>query len=214
MSDISAGRNLNVACLLLLIFFFLLRRIINYFCKILSQYTIYIHQAPVFVRVSYSLFPSNGARETSSYLCAHNISNQMQYLDYIPFDVHISSNVCLCGLVWSIADIQKILLLLKWQTSTDTSFTVYIYIHTHTHYTTQDQHSKIICCGEQIHVYMPPSDNSVTVSSSSSSSSSSSNSNKMVHERGPSQCMKREMSQCCGIKQYTQTEKLQQIGQI
>ena len=30
----------------------------------------------------------------------------------------------------------------------------------------------------------------------------------------PSQCMKREMSQCCGIKQYTQTEKLQQIGQI
>ena len=29
-----------------------------------------------------------------------------------------------------------------------------------------------------------------------------------------SQCMKREMSQCCGIKQYTQTEKLQQIGQI
>jgi hypothetical protein len=23
--------------------------------------------------------------------------------------------------------------------------------------------------------------------------------------------MKREMSQCCGIKQYTQTEKLQQI---
>ena len=30
----------------------------------------------------------------------------------------------------------------------------------------------------------------------------------------PNQCMKREMSQCCGIKQYTQTEKLQQIGQI
>jgi hypothetical protein len=30
----------------------------------------------------------------------------------------------------------------------------------------------------------------------------------------PSQCMKREMSQCCGIKEYTQTEKLQQIGQI
>jgi len=30
----------------------------------------------------------------------------------------------------------------------------------------------------------------------------------------PSQCMKREMSQCCGIKQYTQTEKLQQRGQI
>ena len=30
----------------------------------------------------------------------------------------------------------------------------------------------------------------------------------------PSQCMTREMSQCCGIKQYTQTEKLQQIGQI
>jgi hypothetical protein len=30
----------------------------------------------------------------------------------------------------------------------------------------------------------------------------------------PSQCMKREMSQCCGIKQYTQTDKLQQIGQI
>jgi hypothetical protein len=30
----------------------------------------------------------------------------------------------------------------------------------------------------------------------------------------PSQCMKREMSQCCGIKQYTQTVKLQQIGQI
>jgi len=29
-----------------------------------------------------------------------------------------------------------------------------------------------------------------------------------------SQCMKREMSQCCGIKQYTQTEKLRQIGQI
>ena len=26
--------------------------------------------------------------------------------------------------------------------------------------------------------------------------------------------MEREMSQCCGIKQYTQTEKLQQIGQI
>ena len=26
--------------------------------------------------------------------------------------------------------------------------------------------------------------------------------------------MKKEMSQCCGIKQYTQTEKLQQIGQI
>ena len=30
----------------------------------------------------------------------------------------------------------------------------------------------------------------------------------------PSQCVKREMSQCCGIKQYTQTEKLQQIGRI
>ena len=30
----------------------------------------------------------------------------------------------------------------------------------------------------------------------------------------PSQCVKREMSQCCRIKQYTQTEKLQQIGQI
>jgi len=26
--------------------------------------------------------------------------------------------------------------------------------------------------------------------------------------------VKREMSQCCGIKQYTQTEKLQQIGHI
>ena len=30
----------------------------------------------------------------------------------------------------------------------------------------------------------------------------------------PSQCVKRDMSQCCGIKQYTQTEKIQQIGQI
>jgi len=30
----------------------------------------------------------------------------------------------------------------------------------------------------------------------------------------PRQCVKREMSQCCEIKQYTQTEKLQQIGQI
>jgi len=30
----------------------------------------------------------------------------------------------------------------------------------------------------------------------------------------PSQCVKREMSQCCGIKQYTQTEKLQQMGRI
>ena len=30
----------------------------------------------------------------------------------------------------------------------------------------------------------------------------------------PNQCMKREMSLCCGIKQYTQREKLQQIGQI
>ena len=30
----------------------------------------------------------------------------------------------------------------------------------------------------------------------------------------PSQCVKKEMSQCCGIKQYTQTEKLKQIGQI
>ena len=30
----------------------------------------------------------------------------------------------------------------------------------------------------------------------------------------PSQCVKREMLQCCGIKQYIQTEKLQQIGQI
>ena len=30
----------------------------------------------------------------------------------------------------------------------------------------------------------------------------------------PSQCVEREISQCCGIKQYTQTEKLQQIGQI
>ena len=29
-----------------------------------------------------------------------------------------------------------------------------------------------------------------------------------------SQCMKREMLQCCGIKQYIQTDKLQQIGQI
>jgi len=29
-----------------------------------------------------------------------------------------------------------------------------------------------------------------------------------------SQSVKRETSQCCGIKQYTQTEKLQQIGQI
>jgi hypothetical protein len=34
-----------------------------------------------------------------------------------------------------------------------------------------------------------------------------------THTR-PSQCMKGEMSQCCGIKQYTQPEKLQQIGQI
>jgi hypothetical protein len=31
---------------------------------------------------------------------------------------------------------------------------------------------------------------------------------------GPSQCMKRDMSQCCRIKQYTQTEKLQEIAQI
>ena len=30
----------------------------------------------------------------------------------------------------------------------------------------------------------------------------------------PSQCVKREMLQCCGIKQYIQTENLQQIGQI
>ena len=30
----------------------------------------------------------------------------------------------------------------------------------------------------------------------------------------PSQCVKREILQCCGIKQYIQTEKLQQIGQI
>ena len=29
----------------------------------------------------------------------------------------------------------------------------------------------------------------------------------------PSQSMKRDMSQSCGIKQYAQTEKLQQIGQ-
>ena len=29
-----------------------------------------------------------------------------------------------------------------------------------------------------------------------------------------SQCVKTEMLQCCGIKLYTQTEKLQQIGQI
>jgi len=29
-----------------------------------------------------------------------------------------------------------------------------------------------------------------------------------------SQCVKREVSQCCRIKQYTQTERLQQIGQI
>ena len=29
----------------------------------------------------------------------------------------------------------------------------------------------------------------------------------------PSQCVKWEMSQYCGIKQYTQTEKLQQIDQ-
>jgi hypothetical protein len=33
-------------------------------------------------------------------------------------------------------------------------------------------------------------------------------------EKCPRQCMKREMSQCCGIKQYTQTENLQQIGHI
>ena len=30
----------------------------------------------------------------------------------------------------------------------------------------------------------------------------------------PSQCMKRKISQCCGIKQYTHTKKLQQRGQI
>ena len=30
----------------------------------------------------------------------------------------------------------------------------------------------------------------------------------------PSQCVKREMLQCYGIKQYIRTEKLQQIGQI
>jgi hypothetical protein len=29
----------------------------------------------------------------------------------------------------------------------------------------------------------------------------------------PNQCMKMEMSPCCGIKQYTQTDKLQQKGQ-
>ena len=37
---------------------------------------------------------------------------------------------------------------------------------------------------------------------------------KLYTHTCPSQCVKREMSQCCGIKQYTQTEKLQQIGQI
>jgi hypothetical protein len=36
----------------------------------------------------------------------------------------------------------------------------------------------------------------------------------IIINTSPSQCMKREMSQCYGIKQYTQTEKLQQIGQI
>ena len=30
----------------------------------------------------------------------------------------------------------------------------------------------------------------------------------------PKPVCEREMSQCCGIKQYTQTEKLQQIGRI
>jgi hypothetical protein len=30
----------------------------------------------------------------------------------------------------------------------------------------------------------------------------------------PSHCINKEMLQCCGIKQYTQTEKLKQIDQI
>jgi hypothetical protein len=34
------------------------------------------------------------------------------------------------------------------------------------------------------------------------------------NEYNNNKCMKREKSQCCGIKQYTQTEKLQQRGQI
>jgi hypothetical protein len=40
------------------------------------------------------------------------------------------------------------------------------------------------------------------------------NNNININNICPNQCMKREMSLCCGIKQYTQTEKLQQIGQI
>ena len=59
------------------------------------------------------LFPTHGARETSSYLWAHNVSYQMQNLDYVLFDIHVRADFCLCGLVWSIVDILKILLLLK-----------------------------------------------------------------------------------------------------
>jgi hypothetical protein len=38
------------------------------------------------------------------------------------------------------------------------------------------------------------------------------NNNNGTHTN-QSQCMKREMSQCYGINQYTQTDKLQKIGQ-
>jgi len=36
----------------------------------------------------------------------------------------------------------------------------------------------------------------------------------IVEKKKKKKKKKRELSQCCGIKQYTQTEKLQQIGQI
>ena len=97
---------------LLLLF---LHGIINYFCKILSQYTIYIHQTPVFIHVPYSLFPTPGTRKTSTHFSTHNVCHQMQYLDYVRFNIHVLTDFCLCGREWSIMDIQKILLFMKWQ---------------------------------------------------------------------------------------------------
>ena len=40
------------------------------------------------------------------------------------------------------------------------------------------------------------------------------NNNNNKKNKNNNKCVKKEMSQCCGTKQYTQTEKLQQIGQI
>ena len=95
MSDISAGSNMHVAW-----------SSSPFFAqdnKLLLQNLITVHNLhpsnTCSIHVSYSLFPTPGTRETSAYFSEHNICNQMQYSDYILFNIQVRTDFCLCGLV-------------------------------------------------------------------------------------------------------------------